>query len=277
MNINYNALFKFFIPYFLVVLVAYILTSILYFILPNKVQNIDTLHDNTLEYTRYNVYNAFVQQKKVVKKEVVKPVKQEYSLLTNIELIAIYAFSNENGYIILKEKNKSETLVLSSDESFKDYLLTKVYQNYVIFTKNNKEYKVSMGVNKNDVKFDIVSQDDTIKTTQSISLDNNMVTVKRDLIDDYIKNFDKIWNDIAISEVKTSSGIDGFRVNRIKKNTPFSKIGLKKGDIIKQINNTKLKSYNDAFKLYKKIDKIKSLNLVLMRNNIEMEIYYEIK
>jgi len=186
-------------------------------------------------------------------------------------------FFNNDGYIIIKEKNKSDTIILSVNEKFKEYVLKEVYSSYVIFDKNDKEYKLQMKVSKEKTKYEVINQSETIKTTKTISVDNGLVTVKRELINDYIKNFDKIWNDIAISEIKTKNGIDGFKVNRIKKGTPFAKIGLKKGDIIKSINNIQLKSYNDAFKIYKKINTIKSLNLVILRDNIQTEIYYEIK
>jgi general secretion pathway protein C len=278
MNINYNSLFKFFIPYLIVVFVAYGLATVLYFYLPSEAKKFSNNENKTLDYKRFNIYTAMKQKKKVVQKVVQKVVKkQEYSLLTSIELIGIYAFSNTNGYIIMKEKKVKETLVLSTNEKFKDYTLKEVYSSYVVFVKDEKEYKVSMDKDKNSIKYDIVNKTETIKTTKSISIEDGTVTVKRELIDDYIKNFDKIWKDISISEVKTASGLGGFKVNRIRKNTPFAKIGLKKNDIIKVINNVELKNYNDAFKIYKKINTIKSINLVVLRDNIEMEIYYEIK
>lgn len=278
MNINYNALFKFFIPYLLVILLAYIIASVFYFLVPTNRLEFSNNNSDVLQYKRFNISNAFKQEKQKITKEEKIVKKQEYSILNSVELIAIYSFSNNNGYIIIKEKTKSETMVLSSNEKFKNYTLKEVYSNYAIFEKNGKEYKLQMDESKDDnLTYEVVSNDETIKTTSSISMQDGQVSVKRELIDDYIKNFDKIWNDIAISEIKTENGIDGFRVNRIKKNTPFAKIGLQKGDIIKSINNVELKSYNDAFKIYKKINKLTSLNLVILRDNIETEIYYEIK
>ena len=45
-------------------------------------------------------------------------------------------------------------------------------------------------------------------------------------------------------------------MTRIKPNSKMAQLGLKKGDIMIRANNIKLTSFNDAIKLYKKIDKI---------------------
>ena len=93
----------------------------------------------------------------------------------------------------------------------------------------------------------------------------------------YIKDFDSIWKSIAIKEtLDENKKINGFKIISIAKNSAFDKLGLKKGDIIKKVNNTVLKSYADAFKIYNKIGKINNLQITILRKNEEMEINYEI-
>ena len=277
MNINYNSLFKLFVPYLIIVFIAVCLDFIIYTVLPKEALVYQVKQNSNLPYKRYEIKSAF-STNKIVKKIVKKKKKKEsYRILNNINLVAIYSMSNNSGYIIIQEKNKNDTIILSQNESFKNYKLKKIYKNYVVFGKNNKEYKLSITNDKKKDKYQVISKDETTKTIKEISINDDKVTIKRTLIDNYIQNFDKIWQDIAISDVRTKNGIDGFKVSRIKPNTPFSKIGLKKGDIIKSINNIKLKSYNDAFKIYKQINKIRSLNIEILRDNNPMEIYYEIQ
>jgi len=71
--------------------------------------------------------------------------------------------------------------------------------------------------------------------------------------------------------------IDGFKINRIANKSIFKELGLRKGDIIKGVNNIILKSYADAFKLYKNINKIDNLNFTILRDNQIMEMEYDIK
>jgi len=276
LNISYNSIIKNIVLLIFVISLAYIVSSILHILLPKQAPIFMFQKDNTLEYKRYDLKVAFKQKaivKRVIKKQVVK--KQNYQFLSNIVLNAIYDMGETSGFIIVMEKGKPQTFILSLKENFKGYKLSKIFAKYVIFTKNNKEYKLSMIKDNEIVKYEKVQEEKKIK--QNIEVDNDKVSIKRDLVDDYIQNFDKIWNDISISEIKTKNGIDGFKINRVKKRSVFSKLGLKKGDVIKSVNNIKLRSYNDAFKLYKKINKIKVINMVILRDNIEREMIYEIK
>ena len=103
-----------------------------------------------------------------------------------------------------------------------------------------------------------------------------MQKVQKNDISFYRKNPDKIWQDVAISEVVKGKKIAGFRVDRIKKDSKIAQLGLQKGDVIIQANNMKLDSYQAAMDLYKNIDTIDTLELVVLRNNQEKEIIYEI-
>jgi len=278
MNINYNSLFKKLIPFLIIIFVAIVIDFILYLSLPKETLEYTQNSTESLVYKRFEIQNAFKKQNKIIKKITkIKKKKEDYLLLNNINLLAIYAMNNNDGYIIIQEKNKNDTIILSKDEEFKKYKLKSIYKTYVVFIKNNKEYKLSMRDEKSKDKYETITKDETTKTVQEISINDDKVTIKRTLIDNYIENFDKIWQDISIVDVRTSNGIDGFKISKIKANTAFAKIGLQKGDIIKSINNIKLKSYNDAFKIYKQINKIKSLNIEILRDNIPQEIYYEIK
>ena len=65
-------------------------------------------------------------------------------------------------------------------------------------------------------------------------------------------------------------------MTRIKAGTPFATLGLRQGDIIIKANNKPMTSYKDALEIYKGIDKLEALQLIVLRNNQETEIVYEI-
>jgi len=270
LNINYNSFFKNSISYIVAIFLGYLIDVTIFAYLPKTIPSNNSFEDIPLSYKRFNIQNSFSYTKSI-KQTPIKKIKKEYKFLSNIILVAIYAMDNDGGFTIVREKGKQDTNMLSKNDIFKGYRLDKIFAKYVIFVKNNKEYKLSMLNKRDDVKYKVITQiPDVIK-------EDDMVSIKRDTVDSYINNFDKIWDDIAIDEIKTSSGIDGFKIKNIKKNSIFDKLGLKKNDIIKEVNNIKLKSYNDAFKIYKKIDKIKTLNMIILRNHKQKEITYEIK
>ena len=87
---------------------------------------------------------------------------------------------------------------------------------------------------------------------------------------------EKIWNNISIKEIQNENKIEGFKIERINKDSAFAKLGLKEGDIIKSVNNSVLESYADAFKVYNNMENTKYLNMEILRNNEIVELNYEI-
>ena len=87
---------------------------------------------------------------------------------------------------------------------------------------------------------------------------------------------EQLWKDIAISEVKKGKKIEGFKVTRINKDSKMALLGLQKGDLIVKVNNIALKSYKAAMDIYAKIDKMTTIQIVVIRNNQEKELIYEI-
>ncbi len=276
MNINFSNIIKNIISVVFISVIAYSISSIIYFILPKT--GIEKINKDKLniEYKRFNIKQFFYSEKIEI-----KPVKQKQELLTNVKLQAIYAVNEEKGWIIIADSS-SETHLLSVKDKFKGYTLSRIYSNYVIFIKKDKEYKVVLKASKK-LEYSIIKKkkDNNIldaKDDETIVVLDDVVSVKRAYLNSYINNFDKIWKEISIKEVKDTNGdINGFKVKRIDKKSAFVKLGLKRGDIIKAINNIELKSYNDAFNVYKKINKIENLQIKILRNNREMELEYEIK
>ncbi len=282
MNTGFSSMIKQFITFIIVVCIAYILNSILYFILPTQsIEFTNKQNETILDYRKFNIKTALKETKIVIQKQIIKVKKQEYQLLSDIQLKAVYFMRENKGWIILEDKSKN-THMLAVGETFKGYELVRIYINYVIFDKNSKEYKVAL---KSDDKINYsisktTNTKDQIKPIDDVNIIvfDNQVSVQRAYLNSYINNFDSIWKDISIKETKNNSGqISGFKVTSVKKRSVFDKLGLKTNDIIKSINNIELKSYNDAFSIYKKINKINNLKIVILRNGKEMELEYEIK
>jgi general secretion pathway protein C len=277
MNINFSSILKYLVSILIVVCLAFLLNFILYIFLPK--QNIQDIFKQRidLDYDIYNIKKLY-NNDKIIKQQKAQEEPQNYSTLKNIKLKAIYATKDTKGWTVLTNKNNI-THILHTNEKFKKYTLMKVFANYVIFSKDKKEYVVQLQKKSKiiHIKDEVISNYNTKYDENIIALDDKL-SIKRAYLNSYINNSDKIWKSISVKENKNSlNQIDGFKVTRIKKNSVFNSLGLKKGDIIKTVNNIKLKSYNDAFKIYKKINNIKDLNMKIIRDNENMELNYEIE
>lgn len=273
MNTNSNKLIRIFIPYAFIVLFAYLLSTIVSSYLPKSGVDFVEKSSTNLKYRKYDgFYSQVASVKKTQVKKVVK--KQKVQTLSSYTLKGIYSTTSNGGWIIIENKGNRKSSFISQFEEVDGYILTKLYKKYVIFEKQAKEYKLDMQVNNQNVKYEVSRTVNNVD--ENIVVDNDNVKVKRNYLNSYINNIDKVWNNIAINEVKRNGKIDGFKVGRVNEKSVFGKLGLKKDDIIKSINNNVLGSYADAFKVYNNINNTKYLNIEILRNNEIMELNYEI-
>jgi len=174
--------------------------------------------------------------------------------LNSMSLKAVYKDKN-GGFIILEDNKKS--VFLDLNQTYKGYKLTYIGDNFAIFNKSGKNYKISFKKNKNSVNY-------KIKTS-------SLIGVKREIFKKYKNNLSKIWKNIGIVRVK-----EGYKITYIKKNSIFEKIGLKKGDILLEVNGRKLKNDADAWDIYKNADKINNFEIKIKRKNQIKVLNYEI-
>jgi len=179
--------------------------------------------------------------------------------------------SRHNGFAIIAKKSRpQETSIVAVGESYAGYTLKEIALHEVIFTKNSKEYKLSLA--QEDAKFATAVQRVTSQSDESLEKRVSRADIKA-----YSDDPSRIWKDIGIQQIMDGKKITGFRVIRVKRGSKMETLGLLKGDIITKANNVPFTSLNDVFKLYKNIHKIETLALTIMRNNQEKEIIYEIR
>ena len=70
---------------------------------------------------------------------------------------------------------------------------------------------------------------------------------------------------------------DGLMVYGIRPDSVFRQIGLRNGDVIKNINGTSIVSAEDALHLYSEIKESESAKVTLLRRGKEQEIEYQMK
>jgi type II secretion system protein C len=271
MNIDFNKLIQKLIPYAFLLLLAYLVSTIVFVYLPKN--GVDFIN-NSSENLEYRKYDGFYSTTKpiVKKKEVKKIVKQE--TLSKYILKAIYSTTSNSGWVTIENKQNKKSYILSQFEELDGYILTKLYKNYVVLEKQAKEYRLDIAQANKKVAYNVTNVIDNVK--ENIVVDGNSVVIKRDYLNSYVNDIDKVWNNISINEIRTNGKLDGFKVMRVTNNSVFGKLGLKKNDVIKSINNNILTSYADAFKVYNNISNTKYLNLEILRNNEILELNYEI-
>lgn len=261
-----NKILKFLSISFWIIAAAKILTLPLYFIFPIKLDFSFSLPNMTPKYQTYRLIDAFKLKtnKEVIKKEVVKNATP----ISNMILKGVYKGENGGFIIVSLKDNPTKENIVGIGENFQGYKLTEIYPKKVIFERDGKEFVLYMQNKKDN------------KETNYITTVNDNVPKKISITDVnyYTNNFDKIFENIKINDVRKDGKLKGFVIQDIKKNSIFDRIGLKKGDVIIKVNDKPLRSYGDAFYFYNLVKKrkISSLKLTILRNKEKKDIEYEI-
>jgi len=212
-----------------------------------------------------------------------RPTKPQGSI-KDIELLAIY---NASDITVITVSYKNKTKVLSKGDEINGFVLEGAGSNFATFSKNAKTYQISLLKSKkgdNSVSTTKSTASGTPSETRSSSskVEGDIVDagdhrlVDKSLVEHYAKNMEEITKNIGIAEQKEGKDLKGFRVTFVRKNSHFSKLGLRRGDVIKSINGQEITSYNAAMDVYKNINAMDSLSLTITRGKEEMELEYEI-
>jgi len=199
--------------------------------------------------------------------------------IKEITLLAIYNDEDISIITILYKKNSK---VLGIGDIINGFIFEGAGIDFAMFSKEDKNYKVRLikkGKSRTSVSDDIVEKTSDSKEKKPLGEvvnEGNIKIIDRSLLEYYATNMDEIYKNIGITEIKNGTKLEGFKINFIKKGSPFAKLGIKRNDTIKSINGQELKSYNAAFSVYKGIKNAENLSMVVIRNNEEMELEYEI-
>jgi general secretion pathway protein C len=270
------------IKLFLVVLTFLLIIKLLWFVVQVtwlSALDIDQAEDQSSKSLYYRV--KLTPNNTAAPQKVVPKVKKIAGSIKEIKLLAIYN-ATDIAVVTVEYRNKSK--VLSSGDKINGFTLEGAGSNFAMFSKDDKNYKVLLAKNakakRNTSSIKSVpitnSKVKAKKVLGEVTNEGSAKIIDRSLLDHYADNMDDIYKNIGIAEIKEGKDLKGFKINFVRKDSPFSKLGIRRNDVIKSINGQEITSYNAAFGVYKNIKNVDNLSLVIIRGKEEMELEYEI-
>ena len=274
-NLSNTKFLPILVKLFVLLLVAKIIGLLVWWYLPSEGVELNAKKSYQAKYQRVDFKNMLVRAK-VVKET--KTQEQAFSTgtafsINSLLLKGLYGSKFSGFAIVAKKSSPRKTSIVSVGEVYAGYKLKEIALQEVYFTKGGKDYALSLP--KTSQKSYVKPVRRSRHSVNANDTESEKTVTKQD-IKYYSSNPSRIWKDIAIAPVKRGRKIVGFKINRIKKGSKMAMLGLQKGDIMIRANNIQLTSFNDAINLYKKIDTIDTISIVVLRNNEEKEIIYEI-
>jgi len=235
---------------------------------------VDHIANNDIKALYYRVKLAHKEhQKQKQKPTISKPV----SNIKDIKLLAIYS---SNNYAVITVEYRGNTKVLATGDTINGFKLLNATMQSAIFEKNGKTYKIELPKLKQQNSYitpttNIVQNKPKQNIQENITQDGNYKVIDKQIFEHFANNIDDIYKNIGIQDIK-KNGKTIFKVSFIKRGSVFAKLGIKRGDIIKSVNGEEIDSYNKAFSIYRGIKDMQNITIVVIRNNKEVELEYEI-
>ncbi len=223
------------------------------------------------------------------------PKTAPQSSIRDLKLLAIYADSKQQIAVI---KRRGKPYFLSRGDSIAKYRIQAIDTDSVILKKGMRQYRLSFP--KDSSKRQNRAAPYRYKESKSSTLQNpyakepsampskyaskaskivqdgDIIKIPRALIKNSVHNIDKIWKNINIAFQKGQDSSRGLLLRSIKSGSLFEKLGFKRGDIIRAVNGEEIQDSNDLIKLYRSLESLDTLSIIVKRNNQEVELNYEI-
>jgi general secretion pathway protein C len=267
--------FKDSVQFILIPLMVFALIKIFWVVLETFVLSKEGISHTEVVISKPLYYRVkFLKQEQKTSKPV---IKKHIANIKDIQLVAIYS-DLDNVVVTVIYKNK--TKVLAKGDKINGFKLISGTKDDALFEKNSKQYKIELIKTKSNNKSSIKVISSNMK--QSKDFDKEGIVDKGDhklidrkIFEHFANNMDDIYKNIGIKEIKKKNKKE-FQISFVKRGSPFAKLGIKRGDIIKSINGQAIDSYGAAFKAYGGIKGADMLTVIVIRNNKELELEYEI-
>ncbi len=249
--------------------IIWLVISILF--LPNSGEELQQSNEVKKLYYRVRLSNPS-------KVNVVAPKPKQSSVVSmkGYTLLGIY---NSDKKLVVTVAKGSKTSILEGGEKLNGFQLISAGKDFVIFKKNNQEFKLSLEnvkhINKH-TKAIPKAQAGKVTPATKIVEEGGTKHIPKSLLTSYTKDIDKVWKDVGLSNYKKNGKPAGFKVNFVKKGSDIAKLGLQKGDILTAINAEPL-NLSTAMNFFNGISDLDNLTLTVERNGISEDLEYEIQ
>ena len=262
--------------------------------LPKKGESLTKSSEVKRLYYHYNLASKKDKPKEIVKKSnkpKPKPKPKAPAKITKFILKGLYN-SKDKKIILVVYKNKS--YALSLNDELEGYKFTKLFAKYAIFTKDGKEYKLELYKNKQSSKRATPSPssmpigsnrppkaDDEQKPSDSglapIKEADGTVVIPKSLFNKYSGDYRAIRRNINAVPNMENGKLNGFKVSFVRKGSDFSKLGIKRGDIIIAINGEPLDNFKVPLEFFNNASSLSAATITIKRGNEIKELEYEVR
>ncbi|MCX6073110.1 MAG: hypothetical protein NTY39_02190 [Campylobacterales bacterium] len=186
---------------------------------------------------------------------------------------AIYR-SDSDSFISISD-GKISTVVPLHGVYKNAFHLVSLTDTAALFRGYGKTYRLRLGFDDNLSRQEIVTRA-VADPAHPDAQENEWRSIPYQTISEQLSDLQTLGKKLDITPEMNQGKITGFRVNSISPDVVFAQMGIVNGDIIQSINNKKIESYPDMLALISQVPHLRSIRILVLRNNLDKELIYEI-
>ena len=219
-----------------------------------------------------NLFKVDIEEKEESSQKVeTKDQEPEKLEVTNLKLVLWGTVTGDSEvYAVIEDKKVRQQSLYQVGDSIQGAKLKKILRHEVILTYQGKDQVLEMETDRKNVSKSRLGR--PVKKTNF-----NQSPVRKAIIDNPQDNIGVIMKQVKFRPHFTEGEPDGLMVYGIRPNSIFRKMGLRNGDIIKDINGTPIVSAEDASSLFSEIEDADDAKVTLFRRGKVKELFYKVK
>ena len=187
-----------------------------------------------------------------------------------ISLLGTVTGSDENARAVIEETGRKTQGLYRVGDSVQNAVVKKILWGKVVLRVGDKDEILSMDVPE-------LKKGGRTSSSAKPANSGDTVTLARSDIQNSLKNINKLLTQARIRPHLKDGKPDGFALSYIKANSFFTKLGLKRGDIVKNINGKQINTPEDAFSFYQALESGEPLSMEISRGGAPKTINYRFK
>ncbi len=214
--------------------------------------------------------DAIAQEDKEEDIEALEPTTLKLALLGTV------SGSSRNTYAVIEETNKRKQGLFKVGDSIQDAVIKSIQRGVVVLKVGDKVEKLTMdeaAARSTGPKKGRVSSRPRSPREEGPGR-TITVRVSRSDVEASLKDINQLLTQARVRPHFKDGKPDGLAINRIKKGSFFSKLGLRDGDIVQAIDNTSIRSPDDILALYKKLKSGSGVGIQINRKGQQQTIKF---
>ncbi|MCP3871739.1 MAG: type II secretion system protein GspC [Desulfobacteraceae bacterium] len=231
-------------------------------------QNVTKKQHNII--VQRNLFKVQIEKKiEPVKKQAPKEISPEDLEATKLKLVLLGTVTGgEDIYAVIEDKKVRQQALYQVGDTVQEAKLKKILRDKVVLFYQGKDQVLEMEVvDKKSKKAGPVPKE----------LSPRSVPTKNQTAQGPPTNLSTMKKQIKFRPHFSEGQPDGMMVYGIRPNSVFRQIGLRNGDIIKDINGTPIVSSEDTSQLFSEIETQEDARLTLFRRGKVKELVYQVK